>query len=157
MFFLCFPRQVVKLVELGNLLDVLREHQSLTPLKDDSHAVKFGTVDLTLLFTVTFNLSKRDLAEVPSPSLTLMFSSLRRFFLSSVYVLLFKPRPTPNSLSALLSASRPSLTLGSMSRMLSSLQSSSNVVSSSPRSSSGGRSSPRPRGRPALCCPYFYL
>ena len=34
MFFLCFPRQAVKLVELGYFFNVLREHQSLTPLNE---------------------------------------------------------------------------------------------------------------------------
>ena len=78
---------------------------------------------LPFRFTVTFNLSKRDLAEVPSPLLTLMFSSLRRFFLSSVYGLLI----TPASFFEF-GISLPGLS-SSKSKMLSSLQPSSNVVS----------------------------
>ena len=49
---------------------------------------------LPFLFTVTFNLSKRPCGGTVT-LVTLMFSSLRRFFLSSAYDLFFKPRPAP--------------------------------------------------------------
>ena len=65
----------------------------------------------------------------------LMFSSLRRFFLPSVYALLI----TPASFFGF-GISPPGLS-SSMSKTPSSLQPSSNVVSWSSRSSSGGQSS----------------